>query len=341
MPQFDRHTPTAHAAYHDLVSLLLDESASDINGAPTLREIEGKRYWYDRYRIGDHISERYLGEDSDRLRQRVGRHKELKEARDGRRRERARLVRLLRSERFLGMDNATGSLISALSKVGVFRLGGTLVGTNAFRAYEGELGIRLKLDQLAMTNDTDIACFEKLSLAIGETEFPSVEETLRGFQFEPVPSTVPGKVWRWRQSKSRTLVEFLTPSFDDEEGLRPLPALGVSAQSLHFLNFPISGAIHSAAVYRDGALVRIPRPERYAIHKLIVADRRKDGPENLKSRKDLQEAELLVSVLAEDRPTDLKEAYESAMGNGAQWRNRIQRSLKRLPETARLIDSVL
>lgn len=50
-----RHSHTAQAAYHDLVSLLLDEAASDIHGTPTLREIKGKGYWYDRYRIGSDI----------------------------------------------------------------------------------------------------------------------------------------------------------------------------------------------------------------------------------------------------------------------------------------------
>lgn len=138
-----RHTATAHAAYHDLVSLLLDEAVSEIRGTPTLRHRDRTGYWYDRYRIGDEIHERYLGEDTSALRQRVERHQSLQDGRDNRRKERARLVRLLRSEGFLGMDNATGSLINALSKVGVFRLGGTLVGTNAFRAYEGELGIRV------------------------------------------------------------------------------------------------------------------------------------------------------------------------------------------------------
>lgn len=341
MVPFRRHTAIAHAAYHDLVSLLLDEAVSEIKGAPTLRERDGRRYWYDRYRIGDQIAERYLGEDADALRQRIETHESLRENRDAGRKERARLVRLLRGEGFLGMDNATGSLIHALSKAGLFRLGGTLVGTNAFRAYEGELGIRLKLNQLAMTNDIDIASFEKLSLAIGDTTLPSVDETLKGFEFDPVPSTEPGQVWRWRQSRSKTLVEFLTPSFEEDEGLKPLSALGVSAQSLHYLNYLISAPIPSAAIYRDGALIQIPRPERFAIHKLIVSDRRRDGTNSLKSRKDLQQAQLLIGVLAEDRPTDLKEAYEHALAVGPQWRKRIERALDRAPRAADLINSVL
>mgnify|MGYP003700610771 FL=1 len=253
-----RHSPTAQAAYHDLVSLLLDEAASDIRGNPTARERGGRTYWYDRYRIGSKIKERYLGEDSEALRARIERHGRLKEERAARRRERARLVRLLRSERFLGMDGATGSLVAAFAKAGVFRLGGVLVGTQAFRLYEGELGLRLSLDQTATTNDIDIASFEALSLALGETVLPSLEEVLAAYSFSPVPSLDAGKVWRWRQAGGETLVEFLTPSFDETEGVRDLAALGVSAQSLHHLNYLIAEPLHAAAVYRDGILVQVP-----------------------------------------------------------------------------------
>jgi len=332
MPEpFRRHSPTAVAAYHDLVSLLLDEAASEIRGAPTLRVRGNRTYWYDRYRVGTETKERYLGEDSEALRRRIDNHERLKQEREGRRRERTRLVRLLRSERLLGMDGATGSLLAALARAGTFRLGGVLVGTNAFRVYEGELGLRLTLDQSAMTNDVDIASFERLSLALGETVLPSVEEILADFAFDPVPSLDAGRVWRWRQGSSQTLVEFLTPSFDREEGLRELAALGVAAQSLHFLNYVLSEPIQAAAVYRDGILVQVPRPERFAIHKLIVSDRRADGPDSLKSRKDRLQAELLIAILSEDRPGELKEAYEDALSRGSRWRERLERALERAP----------
>jgi hypothetical protein len=336
---FRRHSPTAQAAYHDLASLLLDEAASDIRGNPTPRERGGRLYWYDRYRIGAAVKERYLGEDSDALRARIERHGRLKEERAARRRERARLVRLLRSERFLGMDGATGSLVAAFAKAGVFRLGGVLVGTHAFRLYEGELGLRLSLDQTAMTNDIDIASFEALPLALGETVLPSLEEVLAHFSFSPVPGLDAGKVWRWRQSGGETVVEFLTPSFDEKEGVRDLAALGVSAQSLHHLNYLIAEPLPAAAVYRDGILVQVPRPERFAVHKLIVADRRRDGPDSPKARKDLLQAELLIGVLAADRPSDLLEAYEAAMNQGPRWRRRIERSLARAPDAAEAIRS--
>ncbi|WBX84431.1 GSU2403 family nucleotidyltransferase fold protein [Sphingosinicella microcystinivorans] len=335
-----RHSLTAQTAYHELVSLLLDDAASDIRGSPTLRVRGERRYWYDRYRIGTDTRERYLGEDNEALRQRIERHEQLKAQQEERRAERARLVRLLRSERLLGMDNLSGSLVAAMSKAGVFRLGGVLVGTTAFRFYEGELGLRLSFDQTTRTQDIDIASFERLSLAISDTVEPSLVDVFSDLDFTPVPGLDHNKTWRWKQSRGAALVEFLTPSFDAEESLRDLAALGVSAQSLHYLNYVLAEPIDAAAVYREGVLVKIPRPERFAIHKLIVADRRREGPDSFKSRKDLMQAEFLIAVLAEDRPEDLQNACQNALERGPRWRERIERSLTRIPDAARYMQDI-
>ena len=335
-----RHSPTALAAYHDLLSLLLDDAASDILGAPTLRERNGRRYWYDRYKIGQDTKDRYLGEDSAELRLRIERVEALRAARKARRSERARLVRLLRSERFRGLDGATGSLVAALARTGAFRLGGVVVGTVAFWLYEGELGLRMTMDDLAATNDVDIASFERFSLAVGDTVDTSLAEVFADFDFAPVASLDGAKVWKWRQSRSETMVEFMTPSFTEEEGIVDLPALGVSAQALHHLNYLIADPIAVAAVYREGVLLRIPRPERFAIHKLIVADRRREGPDSLKAQKDLKQAERLISILAEDRPADLAEAFEAAVQAGPRWKRRLDASLRRAPGIAGTLASL-
>jgi hypothetical protein len=339
MAEYRRHSHTAQAAYNDLVSLLLDDAVSDIRGTPTRRERGERAYWYDRYRIGTDTKERYLGEDSEQVRARMDKHERLKAGRSARRKERARLVRLLRSERLLGLDTTSGSLVGALGKAGVFRLGGVVVGTVAFLLYEGELGLKLAADEGARTSDIDIARFEKLALALDDAGEPNLNQVLHDFRFAPVPDLEPGRAWRWRQSEGEALLQFLTPSFRDDEGLRDLPALGVSARALHHLEYLIADPIDAAAVYREGILVKAPRPERFAIHKLIVANRRREGPDSQKARKDLMQAELLISILSEDRPSDLVEAYEDAMSRGPHWQKRLQGSLKRAPHMATLIEA--
>lgn len=331
----DRHSATAHAAYHDLLRALIDDRAADLRGTPTRVDRAGRVYWYDSYRVGSEVRKTYIGEDTPDLRGRIARHAELKVQSEARAQDRARLVRILRAERFMGLDATTGSLLAAMAVAGVFRLGGTIVGTHAFRLYEGELGLRLRFDDTAQTADLDIASFERLSLALDDQTAPPVTDVLRDFAFDPVPALDNAPAWRWRQTKGDALVEFLTPAFG-EEGPRPLAALGVTAQALRHLNYLIADPIPAAVLYRSGILVQIPRPERFAIHKLIVAQRRQ-GRDRIKTPKDLAQAALLIEALAQDRPDDLREAHEDALSRGPKWRERIAASVERLPPAVRAL----
>jgi len=137
----------------------------------------------------------------------------------------------------------------------------------------------------AQTDDIDITSFTRLSLALEDTASPPLEKIFKDLSFAPQPSMQTGKSWRWKQARGDTLVEFLTPSFDAKEGLHALAALGVDAQALHHLNYLIADPIQAAITYRSGVLVQIPQPERFAIHKLIVADRRRGGDDASKSEK--------------------------------------------------------
>lgn len=329
----------ARSAYTDLVRLLKDDAMSSVDGKPTLKQRGQKAYWYTVRRIGSEMRFFYIGEDTDETRARINRIEQLRETAKKRQAERSRLVRLLRAEGMTPTDRATGSILSAMADVGTFRLGGTIVGTNAFRLYEGELGIRLPLGGMANTGDIDIAQFEKLSVALEDQVEPGLAETFSTLKFDPVPGADPGKTWRWAQGGSGQLVEFLTPAFGDET-IRELPALGVNAQALNYLNFLIAEPIHAAAIYRSGVLVQVPRPERYAIHKLIIADRRRDGAGSLKAAKDREQAAFLIEAMAEDRPDDLSRAYITAMEVGPRWREHISNSLKRMPETSKTLNSV-
>ncbi|WP_269085012.1 GSU2403 family nucleotidyltransferase fold protein, partial [Sulfitobacter sp. HI0129] len=186
----------AMSAYTDLVRLLRDDALSGIEGTPTRKTRGEKAYWYAARRIGTEMRFIYLGEDNDETRTRIERIEELRATAKERQAERARLVRLLRAEGMTPTDRATGSILSAMAAAGTFRLGGTVVGTNAFRLYEGELGIRLPLGGMANTGDIDIAQFERLSVALQDQVDPGLAETFSTLKFAPVPGLDRGRTWR-------------------------------------------------------------------------------------------------------------------------------------------------
>ncbi|QDW40857.1 hypothetical protein FFI89_029270 [Bradyrhizobium sp. KBS0727] len=62
----------------------------------------------------------------------------------------------------------------------------------------------------------------------------------------------------------------------------------------------------------------MPSPARYAVHKLIISRRRREGA--AKRDKDVQQADALPRVLADARPHDLKQAWDEAHSRGPRWR---------------------
>ncbi len=72
-----------------------------------------------------------------------------------------------------------------------------------------------------------------------------------------------------------------------------------------------------------GIAVSIPAPERYAVHKLIVAACRdpRVASSAAKRQKDIQQVATLIEALALDgRSADLGDALHEAWGRGPSWR---------------------
>lgn len=65
------HPPRAQAASHDLRRLLLDDAVSGIIGTPQMLMRNGRGHWYDLHRVGTSVKNRYLGEDSPEMAERV------------------------------------------------------------------------------------------------------------------------------------------------------------------------------------------------------------------------------------------------------------------------------
>jgi hypothetical protein len=85
-----------------------------------------------------------------------------------------------------------------------------------------------------------------------------------------------------------------------------------------------------AALWGAGVTVTVPRPARYAVHKLIVAQRRDPGS-RLKRAKDLEQARIIFEALATMEPFAIEDALEDAREQGEEgWARPIARSLAEL-----------
>lgn len=326
--------------YQDLVEARRALLLMEMGGKPFLKEIRDKgAYWYARQRVGDRTVDRYIGRDTPELRERL---KALESAESDRKALDARCagwVAQLRAGGLPTLDRESGKVLGAMARVGVFRLGGTLVGTHAYRLMVAELGVHLD-EAAAVTEDLDIAAFENLKLVIEDGVAPSLAETFNDLKLKPAPGLDPkARPTSWSLPGGGVKIDFLVPYMGGDGETRLLEPLGVHAHALSFLDFLIAEPVAAVGLYRSGVLVQIPRPERYAVHKLIVANRR-PASARAKARKDLAQAEALITVLADDRPHLLTEAYRVARDAGPHWRAALDATLGQRPDLKAVLDGL-
>jgi len=107
--------------------------------------------------------------------------------------------------------------------------------------------------------------------------------------------------------RSRFHVDLLVPSRHDTFPTVPIPELKAHATGLPYLGYLLAESQTAMLAAREGCCaVRVPLPERFAIHKLIVSQLRVGR--DAKSRKDLDQAAVLCAALAELHPGALEGA---------------------------------
>lgn len=333
MEQIDLATQTMFA---ELLQRTLDaefDAEYPEKGSFKRKKSKGRFYWHYQWREGDKVLNKYVGPATEAsIADRIRRFDELK--RGFKRRQ--SLTRALVAAGLPTPDALSGAIVQAMWKAGFFRLRGVLVGTLAFQAYAGVLGVKLGPRPL-MTQDTDFAQSWGVSENVGES-MPEPLAVLRTVDptFRAVPNiNDPVVSTRYRNGMDYA-VDFLTPNRGsaDHQG-RParMKALGgAGAQPLRHLEFLLHQTERSVLLFGGGVPVTVPRAERYAVHKLIVAVER---VEQTKSPKDIQQADLLIQALAVRRPAELARAWKTAWDSGPKWRQKLDAGRERLPEATR------
>jgi hypothetical protein len=313
------------------------QSSTVAPGSIRTQQIKGTRYLKSNTTVGRHRRTAYIGRaDDPNARERARAIKEEMERAKARR----KTVMLLRDGGIPVPAAELGRVLDAVAAADLFAQGLVLVGTSAYQCYSPLVGAALPAAALT-TRDADLAT-PTLALSARRGTFengakrrastPSLETILR--EADPTFRAIPGlnrKAFPSRfKAASGFLVELLVPvrsRFD--ANAMPIPGLQAGGTPVQYLDWLIDTPSPAVALYAAGVLVQVPRPARYAVHKLILAQ--EGGRSVAKRQKDLLQAKSLFEALDATDPFALQDALEDAKGRGTKgWRRPIERSLREL-----------
>ena len=116
------------------------------------------------------------------------------------------------------------------------------------------------------------------------------------------------------------IVEFLVPERGKGSNQPyPLPAFGMNAQPLRFLDYLAKNCID---VVSDGLKVRVPAPAAFGLHKLIVSARRKTEVKRIKEKREA--LTVLNAMIEEGMKGAILDAYSAMLPS---WQKKVTAAL--------------
>jgi hypothetical protein len=169
----------------------------------------------------------------------------------------------------------------------------------------------------AKTMDADILIPRRLPKISQPVDIVSIMKK-NDFFFEISPST-----GLYKFDHPLLKVEFLTdPGAKPDEVPRYFEALGVTAQELHFMSLPLS---YNYPLTYQHLIINIPEPEAFALHKLIVCQRRL---KKMKAEKDLLTAKGMFEFFR-DKPHHIKRLHQIIAEQPKGWQKKIKLALEK------------
>lgn len=295
------------------------------------KQIRGGKHWYLQLTVGSRKTQHYLGPDSEDLRALITKEKSLWESAAPDFAARENLVSMLIAGGAYAANGVDARVLEVLERAGVFLVGGVLVGSHAFALYGNMLGIKWE-SETTRTQDVDIAAQRHVVIGIADRGVnlrQALIDSELGFIEVPAldrkaPST------KFRIKGKQLSVDVLTPLLGRASS-KPvhLAALDTYAEPVRFLDYLLEESQPAVVVAKAGILVNVPAPARYALHKLVAAERRVPAFQT-KTKKDIQQAEQLIEALIQDRPGDLRSAWMAAGKQPSKFAQQMRAGLAKL-----------
>ena len=331
-----RQAPETQTLFAELSERLRAYEATrtfaSLPGSFAKKVVGDKTYWYFKTSAGAAGQREYfVGPDDAGTRSIIAAYSAARPDAEVARDEFDRLCAMLRHGGAMMTDAPTARVVAGLASAGVFHLGATLVGANAFVVIGNVLGVRW--ESTLRTQDIDLAAERVLHIAVPQidADLPKALDSLH-MGFLPVPGLDPREPATSFKVRGQPLrVDLLTPAryARDDRPVR-IPRLNVAAQPLELLDYVLEASIAAPLIDGGATLVKVPDPARFALHKLIVSGRR-PVTEQAKAAKDRNQAAELLRCLFEDRRGDLSLAVDGLNRRGRAWSTRLRRELARLP----------
>lgn len=295
--------------------------------------VSNKRYWYIELVVGSTKRQFSLGRDTEELRALITKQKQLFENALPDLKQRQILVSMLVNGGAFAPPATEGRIIEVLSQAGTFLPGGVLVGSHAFNAIGNMLGVNWGSAAM-QTQDMDIASLPQINVAIPQNA-PSVKSLIleSGLGYFEVPAlSLKSPSTSFKLRGQQFMVDLLTPlKGPDSDKPVLLPHYKSYAHPVRFLEYLLENTQEVVIPFRSGILVSVPDPARFALHKLVVSQRRPIA-QQMKSKKDILQARTLLGLLFEERPGDVLLALDAAKKMPNKFQSQLAQGIKRLPD---------
>jgi hypothetical protein len=306
----------------------LGRSIADVPGGFAKKRVAGRDYWYYQIKMPDgQLQQSYVGPDDAPTQALI-----LAHADPATKSARQHLVRLTRAAIELGgaeIPAKHAKVIGRLADSGLFSAGAILAGTHAFLAYQNALG--LTWTGGAATLDLDFAhAGRNVSLALPENLKLDAPAAIESLQMGFVPNH--SKTSFKKSDEPDFDLDFSTSRGRSGDTPIHIAWLGLTLQPLRFMELSLEDPMRCTLLARSGPLVvNIPRPQRYALHKLLVYGERSQI-QRTKANKDLLQAASLMDYLLTHDPIELGQLWLEVNARGPDWRRRLVQGFQAMQE---------